>query len=127
MDFKDYQNAASRTLQCEMTRQELIGNLALGLTGESAEIAELIPNNFLSFFLMVMAGRIADFLKKVVYHKHHLDINKLEDELGDNLWYLCMIAEYYKLDMAKVAQKNLDKLKTRYPKGFDYDASRNNR
>jgi len=104
MNFSDYQSKASRTLQCEMTPTELISNLVFGLAGET--------------------GEIADLLKKAIFHKHNLDIAKLEYELGDLLWYLFMIAEYYHLDMSKIARLNIDKLAARYPDGFSYEASR---
>ena len=104
MNFSDYQRKAARTLQCEMTPIELISNLVFGLAGET--------------------GEIADLLKKAIFHKHDLNQVKLAYELGDLLWYLCMIAEYYHIDMAQVARLNIDKLAARYPNGFSYKDSR---
>lgn len=104
MDFQSYQKAASRTLQCSMTKEQLICNIILGLCGES--------------------GEIADYLKKHLFHGHDLDLAILQKEIGDQLWYLFMLAEYYRLDMAKIAQMNIDKLWKRYPNGFNHDDSR---
>lgn len=105
MNFSQYQSQAARTLQCEMTKDELISNLVFGLAGET--------------------GEIADYLKKALYHKHPFDVYELENELGDALWYLTMIAEYFGLRMAAVAEANIDKLAARYPDGFSYEASKN--
>jgi NTP pyrophosphatase (non-canonical NTP hydrolase) len=104
MNFQDYQKSASRTLQCEMTPEQLISNLVFGLCGE--------------------AGEIADMLKKHLFHKHPLNVDDLKKELGDELWYLFMIAEYYHLDMTEIAQMNIDKLWKRYPNGFNHSDSR---
>ena len=104
MNFQSYQRAASRTLQCEMTPEQLISNLVFGLCGE--------------------AGEVADMLKKVIFHKHPFDKEKLKKELGDCTWYLFMIAEFYDLDMAEIAQLNIDKLWKRYPNGFNHEDSR---
>lgn len=104
MNFQHYQRAANRTLQCEMTSEQLISNLVFGLCGES--------------------GEIADYLKKVLFHKHEFDVNRLKKELGDCLWYLFMIAEYFELDMTDIAELNIAKLQARYPNGFNYDDSR---
>ena len=43
---------------------------ALGLAGES--------------------GEVADTIKKVLYQGHHLDILHIVEELGDVLWYLTL-------------------------------------
>ena len=87
-----------------MTQEQLISNLVFGLCGET--------------------GEIADYLKKCLFHKHKLDLAVLKKELGDCTWYLFMIAEYFGLDMAEIAQLNIDKLAARYPDGFSYEASR---
>ena len=104
MNFQDYQQQAKRTLKCTMTDEQLICNLVFGLCGES--------------------GEIADYLKKVLFHGHDLDPDILKKELGDQIWYSFMIAEFFGLDMAEIAQMNIDKLWKRYPNGFNHEDSR---
>lgn len=104
-NMDEYQGLASRTARLEeMYPKDNLANFALGLTGE--------------------AGEVADEIKKHVYHGHNLDIENLKGELGDVLWYLSMIAEVLELDLSEIAQKNIDKLRKRYPEGFSEEASK---
>lgn len=71
------------------------------------------------------AGELADELKKVMWHGHDFDREKLRDELGDLLWYVSEIATALDFDLDDVAILNVEKLKRRYPEGFSEEASRN--
>ena len=46
-------------------------------------------------------------------------------ELGDVLWYVSQLAADIGVTLDEVAQKNVDKLKARYPEGFTEQASLN--
>ncbi|MEL6177405.1 MAG: nucleoside triphosphate pyrophosphohydrolase family protein [Myxococcota bacterium] len=87
------------------SERDLLANGALGLAGE--------------------AGEAADLIKKHLFHDHPLDRDKLRDELGDVLWYVATLARTLDLDLAQVAQRNIDKLRIRYPEGFSAERSRN--
>lgn len=76
---------------------------ALGLTGE--------------------AGEVSDQIKKFMYHNHELRVYHLEEELGDVLWYLNLIAAAVGSTLEQVAKKNMEKLAKRYPNGFSTAAS----
>lgn len=80
-------------------------NLGLGLAGE--------------------AGEVADYLKKVCFHGHELDRTKLGSELGDVLWYVAMLATKAGLSMESIMDANIDKLRCRYPNGFESERSIN--
>lgn len=107
MDFNQYQIQSRRTVRetCLLTprQQRLLGH-CLGLAGESGEVMDLI--------------------KKHTHHGHGLDKNKLQEELGDVLWYLAQIAAELNIDLSEVARENLAKLESRYPNGFSEEASR---
>ncbi len=104
-----YQLLSARTLnglQVKPIEAELrLVNMVLGLAGES--------------------GEIADMVKKAVYHKHELDLGELVDELGDLLWYVSAICTLFNIDMDKVMERNIEKLKSRYPEGFTFEDSIN--
>lgn len=70
------------------------------------------------------AGEAVDLLKKHLGHNHDLDLNKLEKELGDCLWYIAQIANKFGLTLENIVNVNLIKLKERYPEGFTEHASR---
>ena len=71
------------------------------------------------------AGEVTDYLKKVLFHGHELDSNKIKDELGDVLWYLSTIASTCGVALSDVASANIKKLKKRYPDGFSEERSIN--
>jgi NTP pyrophosphatase (non-canonical NTP hydrolase) len=65
------------------------------------------------------AGEVVDVLKKHLHHNHPLDVAKVTKELGDVLWYCAALASALEVDLGAVAQANIDKLRARYPDGFD--------
>lgn len=103
-----YQRAAGRTLidgpDAEYTSAEimLVWN-ALGLAGE--------------------AGEVADTIKKAVFHRHGLDRDVVIKELGDVLWYVAALATKLGVSLEDVAQRNVAKLRERYPEGYSSAAS----
>jgi len=109
MDAGEYQQAAARTLiegpGFEIPDQEIMAVWeALGLAGE--------------------AGEVADLIKKGVFHRHGIDRARLEEELGDTLWYLSALASTLGLDLSAIMHANIEKLKIRYPHGFSSQDSR---
>ena len=104
MTINEYQAAALRTAQTDkLTASELLLNSALGLCGES--------------------GEVADLLKKYHFQGHDLDLDHIAKELGDIAWYLAVGAYSIGYDLEKILQMNVDKLKARYPDGFSTDRS----
>jgi len=106
MDFNEYQELALRTAsQASQTKEQLILNGVMGLCGE--------------------AGECIDIVKKHRFHGHLLDEDKLKDEASDCLWYLAAIAAGLGLTLEEIAIHNVEKLKRRYPDGFDVEKSKN--
>lgn len=93
-----YQQATART-DSHTSHKEAVLNFALGIAGE--------------------AGEIVDLVKKRMFHGHEMDKEKLKNELGDQLWYIARMAARFDLSLEEVAQGNIDKLKRRYPMGFN--------
>ena len=104
MTINEYQAAALRTAQTEEVAPiELVMNAALGLCGESGEVADLV--------------------KKYLFQGHELDFDHIAKELGDIAWYLAVGAYAIGYDLETILQMNVDKLKARYPNGFSTDRS----
>lgn len=104
MTVNDYHRAAMRTAP-ELDCQQMLIDAALGLTGE--------------------AGEVADLVKKANYQGHILDKDAIMKELGDVAWYIALACQGLGVTMQEVFQMNVDKLKKRYPDGFDAWMSRN--
>jgi len=96
--FSDYQQASARTLNRAVATNEALTNYALGIAGETGEVVEMV--------------------KKHVFHGKAMNLADVEKELGDVLWYVAAVASTLGLDLTAIAQRNVDKLKTRYPDGF---------
>lgn len=62
-------------------------------------------------------------MKKWIFHEKPLDVEHAQKEIGDVLWYVAMICHSFGWDMDAIMQQNIDKLKARYPEGFDVDKS----
>lgn len=104
MTINEYQTAALRTAQTDkLTANELLLNSALGLCGESGEVADLV--------------------KKHRFQGHDLDLVHVARELGDIAWYLAVGAYAIGCDLESILQMNVDKLEARYPNGFSTDRS----
>lgn len=69
------------------------------------------------------AGEFNDMVKKWIFHEKPLDVDHAQKEVGDILWYIAMISHSFGWDMSKIMQMNIDKLKARYPDGFDVELS----
>ncbi len=103
MTMNEYQLLAQRTCNITDTMMDKIENGCMGLNGE--------------------AGECIDLLKKYKFQGHELLVDKMIEELGDVLWYCAELATGLGVTLNEVAQRNIDKLKARYPEGFDPERS----
>ena len=64
------------------------------------------------------AGETADKIKKIIRDKSGRptpdDVQEIQKELGDVLWYIAAIAHYLDLSLDAVADQNLKKLASRH-------------
>jgi NTP pyrophosphatase (non-canonical NTP hydrolase) len=70
-------------------------------------------------------GEFNDMIKKWVFHEKELDMEHAKKEAGDILWYVVMLCESFGWNMEEIMQMNVDKLKARYPEGFDVERANN--
>lgn len=104
MTGKEYQKAALRTASgMNYEHHGMLMNGALGLCGESGEVADLV--------------------KKATFQGHELNAERVAEELGDVAWYLAVAAEAIGYSLDDILQMNVDKLLKRYPDGFDAERS----
>ncbi len=103
MTGKEYQRLAMTTLNPALSKKDVLINGVMGLCGES--------------------GEAIDIVKKHLHQGHELDREKLIKELGDIAWYLAETAYALDVSLDEVLEKNVAKLKARYPEGFDTEKS----
>lgn len=98
MTGNEYQKLAMRTLNPDLSKKDVLINGVMGLCGES--------------------GEAIDIVKKHLAQGHELDREHLIRELGDIAWYLAETATALDVSLDEVLQRNIEKLKKRYPEGF---------
>lgn len=104
MTINEYQIAALRTANgMNHDSKDMLTNGVMGLCGES--------------------GECVDLMKKHLFQGHELDTAHLAKELGDVAWYLAVAAYAIGYDLETILQMNVDKLKERYPNGFEAEKS----
>ena len=103
MNANEYQKLAMTTLNPALSKQDVLLNGVMGLCGE--------------------AGEAIDIVKKHLHQGHELDKETLLKELGDIAWYLAETAYALDTELDEVLEKNIAKLKARYPQGFDTEKS----
>lgn len=103
MTINEYQEEALRTESGMSKEYPRLLNGLMGLNGE--------------------AGECIDILKKHLFQGHELDEKHIAKELGDVAWYLAVSASAIGYDLETILQMNVDKLRARYPKGFDSNLS----
>lgn len=86
---------------------------------------QTIPDHFFMACLGLAGevGELTDLFKKHLFHGHTLDREKAILELGDVLWYATELAHALESDLETVLEKNVEKLRARYPDGFSVERS----
>ena len=105
MSPNEYQKLAMKTLNPKLSKKDVLVNGVMGLCGES--------------------GEAIDIVKKHLAQGHELDKEKIIKELGDVAWYLAEVAYAIDIDLETILKLNIEKLKKRYPEGFDMHKSLN--
>ena len=98
MNLKEYQKLCKKTAKKSNKDLELC-NWGLGISGE--------------------AGDVASCIKKLVFHKNKDIKEGIKENVGDMLWYTAMLCNSLGWNMEDILNENIEKLKKRYPKGFD--------
>ena len=102
MHLNEYQHLAERTINRDLFQYQ---NELHALHGLASEIGEIHA------------------LYQKVYQGHIFDKAHLQKEIGDLLWFIAELCTINDLKLSDVAQMNIDKLKARYPEGFEISRS----
>lgn len=100
-DGKSSDRISNALIKSEKTQIDLGGCImaCMGLSGE--------------------VGEFNDLMKKIIFHESKFDEDHLKKELGDICWYVAMMCESFGWKLEDIMCINVDKLKKRYPEGFD--------
>jgi NTP pyrophosphatase (non-canonical NTP hydrolase) len=102
MTGNEYQRLASRTMNYEMSKQEQTLHALFGMAGELGEIHSL---------------------HQKIYQGHDYSEEHAKKECGDLLWFIAEYCTAHSWSLDEIMQMNIDKLKARYPDGFEAEHS----
>ncbi len=72
-----------------------------------------------SIGLSTESAELLDAVKKMLFYGKPLDTVNVLEEIGDICWYLAILCDALNIDLEKdVLDKNIAKLKSRYPNKF---------
>ncbi|MDE5855984.1 MAG: nucleoside triphosphate pyrophosphohydrolase family protein [Anaeroplasmataceae bacterium] len=103
MEINEYQELAMKTLNPALDKKDILINAVMGLCGE--------------------AGEATDLVKKHLFQNHEFNKEEFIKELGDIAWYLAEACTAVDVNLEDVLEKNIAKLKQRFPNGFDKNDS----
>lgn len=104
MRLNEYQQLAARTINRELSEDQVIMHALHEIASEVGEIHGLYQK---------------------IYQGHTLEATHLKKEIGDLLWGIAELCTGYGWTMDEVCRMNIDKLRERYPNGFEEDKSIN--
>lgn len=104
MTGNEYQYLASRTINAHLDAYEMELHALHGMVGEIGEIHSIYQKE---------------------YQGHDIDDEHIKKELGDLLWFIAEYCTSYDWNLEEIMQMNIDKLKARYPEGFECEKSLN--
>lgn len=104
LTMSQYQKLAMRTCNITKNPDDKLFHAVFGLNAEAGEVAGLFQKS---------------------YQGHDIDIVHMKKELGDTLWMLAEACDAIGTTLNEVAIMNIEKLRKRFPDGFDPKRSLN--
>lgn len=102
MTGNEYQNLAERTINNRLIPHEIGMHALHGMVGEIGELHSLYQK---------------------VYQGHEFDEDHAKKELGDLMWFIAEYCTANRWNLDDIMELNIEKLKARYPEGFDTEHS----
>ena len=102
MTGNEYQGLAERTIDKNLSVGERIYHSLHGMASELGEIHSIYQK---------------------AYQGHAMDEEHIKKETGDLLWFIAEFCTAYGWSLEDIMQMNIDKLKARYPEGFNAEKS----
>lgn len=98
----EYQRLAARTINKNLNNGEMSLHALFGMASEVGELHGIYQK---------------------FYQGHEIDVEHVMKECGDICWMIAEFCTAMKWDLEDVMQMNIDKLKARFPKGFEAERS----
>ena len=105
----------------------MTGNGYQRLAQRTMDLKKRTPAEVEMHALHGMVGEIGELhsLYQKVYQGHEFDEEHAKKEVGDILWFIAEYCTAMGWQLEDVMEMNIEKLKARYPKGFEAERSLN--
>jgi len=104
MTLNEYQELAARTIPKKLCTMQIMDHAKCGLVGEIGEIMSIYQKQ---------------------YQGHEVDPKHVKKELGDTMWFIAEFATAMGWTLDDICGDNIEKLRKRYPEGFEENRSKN--
>ena len=101
MTLNEYQELSKRTIST-LTKEQAESHALHGMVSEIGELHAVYQK---------------------IYQGHEANEEHMMRELGDLMWFVCEYCTAKGWELEQVARANIEKLKKRYPEGFNPEAS----
>lgn len=102
MTLNEYQKLAARTINPDLDPFERRAHALHGMVGEIGEMHSIYQK---------------------IYQGHEFNAEHFKKELGDLLWFVAEYCTGFGWDLDEIAAMNIEKLRARFPEGFDPEKS----
>ena len=102
MTGNEYQKLAARTMNKSLNEGGWLYHALHGMVGEIGEIHSIYQK---------------------MYQGHECEVLHLKKEFGDLLWFVAEYCTAMRWDLDEIMELNIEKLKARFPEGFEIDKS----
>lgn len=104
MTGNEYQALAARTINKELNNDQIEMHALHGMVGEIGEIHSIYQK---------------------IYQGHYESPDHILKELGDLMWFIAEYCTAMGVNLDYIMGMNIDKLRSRYPEGFEVEKSLN--
>lgn len=130
MDSKTYLKESARTASSDYNAIGNRMNVPNVVSNDGVELApqqkqKMIDLQHAALGMVTESAEFADMLKKHLFYGKPLDEVNLSEEIADNLWYCAMALRALGTDFETVMERNIAKLKARYPEKFTEELAEN--
>ena len=102
LSVEEYQALAARTIDKGMNNEQMLLHALHGMSSEIGEIHGIYQKR---------------------YQGHKIGADRVREETGDLLWFVAEFCTANGWNMAEIMSENIEKLKNRYPDGFEPERS----
>ena len=132
MDTKTYLKESARTASGDYVaigNRMNVDDWSIIRKGHDEELTKkkqkMIDLQHAALGMVTESAEFTDMLKKHLFYGKPLDEVNLAEELGDQLWYVAMALRALGTDFETVMERNIAKLKARYPNKFTLELAEN--